>query len=273
MLRVSVAFVFIGVVATSSAGPADNLIGSWKWDDGKGYSEIHFRPDKTFTWFTRISMKNKALVLAAMSEVSGEWQVRGDRLKLDGTERPLNEPFHDSVRFNVSNRGLKMQRRRTDPKVDNYMRFALPVCESARSTGAIDRRNLIGSWRCHYRTHDAEFVFREHSVAALYAWDVGKRMKVFDLIWKLSESTITMREPHGTINEEKGILWKVTRFSKDCFTVRHGSMTYTLLRTRTASNQAMQLTAGRSEFALNVTSTFNPQPCSPSPAVADLVSR
>ncbi len=40
-----------------------------------------------------------------------------------------------------------------------------------------------------------------------------------------------------------------------------------------ASNQAMQRTAGRSAFPLAMTSTFNPQPRAPSPAVADLGSR
>jgi hypothetical protein len=38
-------------------------------------------------------------------------------------------------------------------------------------------------------------------------------------------------------------------------------------------NQAMQRTAGRSAFSLQMTSTFNQQPHAPSPAVADLVSR
>ena len=40
-----------------------------------------------------------------------------------------------------------------------------------------------------------------------------------------------------------------------------------------ASNQAMQRTAGRSALPLSMTSTFHLQPHSPSPAVADLVSR
>jgi hypothetical protein len=40
-----------------------------------------------------------------------------------------------------------------------------------------------------------------------------------------------------------------------------------------SSNQAMQRTAGRAAFPLPMNSTFNPQPRSPSPAVADLVSR
>lgn len=39
------------------------------------------------------------------------------------------------------------------------------------------------------------------------------------------------------------------------------------------SNQAMQRTAGRSAFSLSMTSTFNLQRHSPSPAVADLGSR
>ena len=38
-------------------------------------------------------------------------------------------------------------------------------------------------------------------------------------------------------------------------------------------NQAMQRTAGRSAFSSSMTSSFNPQPHAPSPAVADLVSR
>ena len=38
-------------------------------------------------------------------------------------------------------------------------------------------------------------------------------------------------------------------------------------------NQAMQRTAGRSAFPLSMTSTINPQPRAPSPAVADLGSR
>jgi len=46
-----------------------------------------------------------------------------------------------------------------------------------------------------------------------------------------------------------------------------------MLGGKTSSIQAMQRTAGRSAFPLSMTSTFNPQPRSPSPAVADLVSR
>jgi hypothetical protein len=42
---------------------------------------------------------------------------------------------------------------------------------------------------------------------------------------------------------------------------------------RRSSNQAMQRTAGRSAFPLAVTSTFNLQPRTLSPAVADLGSR
>jgi hypothetical protein len=42
---------------------------------------------------------------------------------------------------------------------------------------------------------------------------------------------------------------------------------------RSRPNQAMQRTVGRSAFPLSMTSTFNPQPHAPSPAVADLVSR
>jgi hypothetical protein len=43
--------------------------------------------------------------------------------------------------------------------------------------------------------------------------------------------------------------------------------------TRATSNQSMQLTAGRSATSLPVTSTSEMQQRSPSPAVADLVSR
>ena len=42
---------------------------------------------------------------------------------------------------------------------------------------------------------------------------------------------------------------------------------------RVPSNQAMQRTAGRSAFPSAMTSTLNPQPHAPSPAVADLGSR
>jgi hypothetical protein len=41
----------------------------------------------------------------------------------------------------------------------------------------------------------------------------------------------------------------------------------------TKPNQTMQRTAGRSAFPLSMTSTFDPQPHAPSPAVADLVPR
>ena len=114
-----------------------------------------------------------------------------------------------------------------------YTRFRLAHCES--STGSnhpLNPRNLVGGWRGHYRTHDAEFIFRQRGVAALYDWDLGKPMKVFDMIWKLSGNVLTMRKPHGTVSEDEGILWKITRLSSNCLTVRHGSMTYTLLRTK-----------------------------------------
>jgi hypothetical protein len=57
----------------------------------------------------------------------------------------------------------------------------------------------------------------------------------------------------------------------------HEGKILTLRRVRSfapnASNQAMQRTAGSFAFPLSTTSTFNPQPSAPSPAVADLVSR
>ena len=102
MLRACIQCVFITLVVSARAAPADKLLGSWRWDDGKGYSEIHFRSDNTFTWFSRISMRNEELVLSAMTEISGQWRIEGDRLTLDGTERPLKERFHDSLWFSIN---------------------------------------------------------------------------------------------------------------------------------------------------------------------------
>jgi hypothetical protein len=46
-----------------------------------------------------------------------------------------------------------------------------------------------------------------------------------------------------------------------------------LMKSRQRPNHAMQRTAGRSAFPLQMTSAFNLQPHALSPAVADLVSR
>jgi hypothetical protein len=233
MLRACAQFVFIALVASATASPADKLLGSWKWDDGKGYSEIQFRADNTFTWFNRLSVKNRELVLSAMTEISGRWLIDGNRLTLDGTERPYKESFRGSLRFSVNDGRLRVQRASGGSKVDTYTRFRLARCEPSMGPNqALEARDLIGRWRGHYRTHDSEFIFRQHGIGALYALDAAKPMKVFDLIWNLSGNVLMMRQPHGKISEDEGILWEITAFFGNCFTVRHGSMTYTFVRTK-----------------------------------------
>jgi hypothetical protein len=100
------------------------------------------------------------------------------------------------------------------------------------------------------------------SAAAGGRWYAGG--KLFVIHWN---------HPQGT----EALLMGITDISPDVISLRKGGRDVSMVRLRApppkASNQAMQRTAGRSVFPLSMTSTSNPQPRSPSPAVADLVSR
>lgn len=183
-------------------------------------------------------MRNPEIAIAPMGEQSGTWQIAGDQVQLDSTQRGSKERSQIKIRFRLSKRSLKMQRIYDSSRTDTYSRMSLPSCQPrspARHT--FIRGDLVGSWRCHYRTHDTEFVFQSAGRAMLYVWDLGDRRKILDLFWHCAGTTITMREPNGTVSADDGFRWNIIGSSRDCLIVHHRSMTYTLRRFKgSASN-------------------------------------
>jgi|GEM_PF-6555427 len=231
-------------VISEQAFPASSaqIVGSWGSDDGRAYAEVHFRSDHSFTLFTRMSLRNPVVAIAQMGERFGTWQIAGDRVQLDSTQHGSKERSQIKMRFSVSKRSLKMQSVYDASRTDTYSRMSLPSCQPrspARHT--FTRDDLVGSWRCHYRTHDTEFVFQSGGRAMLYVWDLGDRRKISDLFWRCVGTTVTMREPNGIVSADDGFLWNIIGSSRDCLIIRHGSMTYTLRRSKgSASDQAKQ---------------------------------
>jgi hypothetical protein len=218
-------------VSVCAASPAQ-IVGSWKSDDGRNYSEIHFRPDHSFTHFSRISMKNPTLILWQMAEQSGVWSVEGERLKLDSMRRGSNERSQNTVRFRVANHTLTMQNFYDRTKTDNYRRLSLRSCaETAVSNHPFNQQDLIGRWRGHYRTHETEFSFQRPNHVTFYSWDLGDRLKFSEATWRLIGNTITINPPRSSLSFGHVIRWKIIRAGGSCVVVSDGSsMSYTLQR-------------------------------------------
>jgi hypothetical protein len=242
LTRIAAALGLLVISEQALAASSAEIVGSWRRDDGRTYAEVHFRSDHSFTLFTRMSLRNPVVAIAQMGERFGTWQIVGNQVQLDSRQHGSKERSQIKMRFSVSNRSLKMQSDYDPSRTDIYSRMRLPSCQprsSARHT--FIREDLVGSWRCHYRTHESEFVFQPAGTAMLYVWDLGNRRKISDLIWGCAGTTVTMHEPNGIVSADDGFLWNVIGSSRDCLIIHHGSMTYTLRRSQgSASDQAKQ---------------------------------
>jgi hypothetical protein len=116
-------------------------------------------------------------------------------------------------------------------KTYTFKRLRLPACAGplVPASGNLDKSVLIGRWRGHYRTHDAEFSLEPGNYFSIAAWDLGDRHKVSEGTWRLSRNEVVMK----TREADERIDWTIVRAGANCLVVRHGpSMTYTLQRTK-----------------------------------------
>jgi hypothetical protein len=223
LTRIAIALGLFVISDQVFAASSTQIVGSRRRDDGQTYAEMHFRSDHSFTLFTRMSLRNPVVAIAQMGERFGAWQIVGDQVQLDSTRYGSKERSQIKMRFSISNRSLKMQSDYDPSRIDIYSRMKLPSCHpraSARNT--FIRDDLVGCWRCHYRTNESEFVFHPTGRAMLYVWDPGDRRKISDLIWGCVGTTVTMHEPNGIVSADDGFLWSVIGSSRDCLIIRHG---------------------------------------------------
>jgi hypothetical protein len=228
--RLSLAFLLPIIAAPTFAAPLSQPIGTWKSDNGQAYAEIHFRPDYSFTLFNRMSVKNPELAVAEMAEQFGTWRVEGDRLKIDATRRWSNQRSRLSLRFEVANRVLRLQNFYDPSKIDTYDRMQLPYCpkRSVLTSRGFNEHDLLGRWRCHYRTHDCKFVFESDHRAAAYVDGV----RLFEGRWQVKGNTLTIkRRAERRDGFKDKINWTIVQTGAACFTINDGSsMFYTLQR-------------------------------------------
>lgn len=218
------------IAAPAVAVRSEQLIGGWKSDNGRAYSELHFRPDHSFTLFSRMSTANQELAVADMAEQFGTWRVEGDRLKLNSMRRWSKERSRISIRFEIANGVLRLQDAYDSKKTDIYRRLKSPSCPSqwAVSNRSFSENDLLGRWRCHYRTHDCEFLFEPRHKVSAYAEGV----RVLEGSWQVKGSGLTIKprvkRPDGT---NARISWTIVRSSTGCLRISNGSsMAYTLER-------------------------------------------
>jgi hypothetical protein len=169
--------------------------------------------------------------------------------------------------------------------------ITMALCTVALSHAIADslERQLIGTWleenssapqawTCYYtfrRDHTLRRRYRNGDRIQPSTWRVrGDRL--IEHWWAAGMEHIDVCRPiirgdtlsfgvHETRIRERGGTWNRGRAAFPSI--------YRRCATPKASNQAMQRTAGRSAFLLEMTSTFNLQQHTLSPAVADLVSR
>ncbi len=217
------------IAAQHALADARSILGSWSSDDHRTYYEVHFRPDHTFSLFARISMHNASLAAPQMGEQFGTWHIAGDRIALDSIERDSKRQFHLKLRFRLANHTLTLQRFYDPAYTDTYHRLSLPVCTELHSVHHVlpDEQALVGVWRGHYRTHDAEFVFQPNRHVAFYSWDLGIRRQFSEGTWRLKKDRVSMKA-HGDADR---ISWRILHVGRRCMVVTDGTeMSYTLQR-------------------------------------------
>src|SRR6266403_2252008 len=216
---------------TLRADTTHQVIGAWQSDDGRGYAEIHFRPDHSCTLFNRPSLKNRELAVADMAEQSGTWQVGGDRMKFYLTRHWPKERWQRSVRFRVRNGVLSMQNVYDRTRTDMYSRLSLPPCAGIPApTSRLREEDILGEWRGHYRTHDVQFVFESGNRATAYS----EGIEIYHGTWRAAGRVITI-EPHFKHDEglNHRIVWTVLHQGQHCLTIGDGSsMSYVLQHLR-----------------------------------------
>jgi hypothetical protein len=232
MLARFAAAVLLPIVSAQAfaASPAQ-ICGTWTSDDGRGYSEVQFRADHSFTLFTRMSLRNPTLAIAQVAEQFGTWRIAGDRLKLESTQRWSNKREPISLRFRLRQRSLAMQSVFYASRTDTYSRMTIPPCTDTPSSADLpfDEQKMLGKWRGHYRTHDAEFSFEPGRHVSLYWWDLGDRRKFEEATWHLKKNTIIINPTKDASDFE--IKWQVMRAGDGCLVVSDGyEMSYTLHR-------------------------------------------
>jgi len=233
LARFAAAVVLFIVAEQAFAASSAQIVGSWKSDDGRAYSEVHFRADHSFTLFNRMSMRNPVLAVGHMAEQFGTWRVESHRLKLDSTDCTWNKRSQISLTFTVNNRRLKMQSIYDRTRTDTYTGMNLPSCAegAAATTHSLDQRALVGRWRGHYRTHETEFCFEPGRRVTLYSWDLGDRQKFEDATWHFSRDVITIKPAKDSLMSDSRIRWRVIRSAASCLVVSDGSeMSYALQR-------------------------------------------
>ncbi len=220
------------VASPGCAASSEQFVGLWRNTNEERFAEIELRRDGSFTSFSR---NNAIIAVVPLQEQFGTWQVDGELLTLYATDRYSGKRSRKLLRLaEVANNTMRI---RVGGHSDTYRRIHLPTC-SGPVAGDVKHtmraESLIGSWRCHYRTHDYEFVFQRGHRITIFGSDPPDRPRKMDTgTWSIRGTTLTMkrRDSFSTPNEKA--VWKIIRVGKQCLVFRDGSsMSYVLQRLR-----------------------------------------
>ena len=220
------------VASLGCAASSEQFVGLWRNTNEERFAEIELRRDGSSTSFSR---NNAIIAVVPLQEQFGTWQIDGELLTLYATDRYSRKRSRKRLRLaEVANNTMRI---RVGGHSDTYRRIHLPTCSepAAEVKHAIRAESLIGTWRCHYRTHDYEYSFQRGHRVTISASDPPDRPhKMYTGIWSIRGTTLTMKPPRDSFNtpDEKAV-WNIIRVSKQCLVFRDGSsMSYVLQRLR-----------------------------------------
>jgi hypothetical protein len=232
MLRPYWRIVFwLALSPVAFAASPEQLVGLWRSTSEERFSEIDLRRDGSFTSFSR---NNAILAVVPLQEQFGTWHIAGDRLTLNATDSYSKKRSQKRLQLmEISKNRLEIT---VSGHTDTYRRIHLPICsEVSAETRAVREEELIGIWRCHYRTHDYEFSFQRGHRVTLYGADPPDRpSKMYTGSWKLKGNTLTTMPPRDSLDtpDEKSV-WRITQIGRQCLVfLDDSSMPYVLQRLR-----------------------------------------
>jgi hypothetical protein len=219
LITISLCILNLALIAGCHRSSDDDIIGTWRFEDDHGVTEITFNAEHTFR---QISTNKEALAIPSVPEFAGTWQKHGKELLLDGQWKTFTGKAQSRRILNgVTETELSM----TDPRrgrTDEYKRLALPSCNGVGVSSASPLRaeDLVGVWQIHYHTHDFQIRFLPNGRFEFLA-TFNATQGTFDSgDWHVSGDGITFEaDGRGARDKSEPNTWAVQTRGQDCLTV------------------------------------------------------
>jgi hypothetical protein len=201
------------------------LVGTWRHEDEEMINEVTYRADQTFR---AITTHKKEFVTPSPLEETGTWKLRGNNLILDSTLTWNKERRRLSVTLLKLTRDVQLAKSLANANILSYHRLELPVCADSRSMSprdSVPEKELIGSWRLHYNTHDYQFRFASNHRYSLLGQVSDKWDSLEEGSWRLKGANLFIKEEKNSVfrKPKPARKWTVVAVGKDCFAIRESS--------------------------------------------------